>query len=779
MADPLPKDPAQLFKEKGKKRTRVQLSCTACRSRKLKCCRTHPCTNCRKRGEATTCTFVGRGPRGRPSHGRSSPTHVQDRLQHLENLIFSLAQQKRQGGDQNPGQSQDRDPDANSLLPHGLGVEVPQPGPQMMLQTPPSPPDQVGKDSPADQPGKLVVKDTGTSYIDSAHWKAILEEINEFKESLRDSDELSDEDAVEYEPVNENAPTILFGLGKTATKEELLTDLPSRTVADRLVSLFINSNQPAVVILHIPTFHKQYNQFWTRPQDVSLPWLGMLYAILSLGVLFHQRSGDSLEGVTEDQMDIINTSRKRSAQCLSQSNYTLAGRYKVEGLFLYTMVEFYMSNDAQIGVSFLLGITVKLAMRMGYHRDPDQFPAISVFDGEMRRRMWVFLYQLDTLIAFEIGVPRTILDWHYDTALPRNLSDEHYNENTKKLPPPRPENEVTTTSYTIAKARLMATFGKILDMAYSREPVTYEEALELDRQMEEAHDLVPPVFRARPIDQCIMDPPELIVRRYALENTYQKARCVLHRRYLGEVHSNLRYAYSRVVCITAAKQILRGYADIYRENQPGGLMYRNRYFPNSIQYTDNLLAAMILCMELSYSHAAGGALAVRPNDDVAVVIRDRDDLLSTLEESHQILNELRKRSVDAQKAYAALTIMLRRVKKGLHTIPPPKSSIFSSSTTDPTTEPELELEAEPVTTSNQPPAYGSWQDLESLDNQPYPLDISTGFMTDPMTSMDTPFASLDVIGEMLDTPANLNWNLWDRQIHDRPDLNGNGLWYTQ
>ncbi|KKK24271.1 hypothetical protein ARAM_004402 [Aspergillus rambellii] len=611
----------------------------------------------------------------------------------------------------------------------------------MMLQTPPSPPDQ----------------------------------INEFKESLRDSDELSDEDAVEYEPVNENAPTILFGLGKTATKEELLTDLPSRTVADRLVSLFINSNQPAVVILHIPTFHKQYNQFWTRPQDVSLPWLGMLYAILSLGVLFHQRSGDSLEGVTEDQMDIINTSRKRSAQCLSQSNYTLAGRYKVEGLFLYTMVEFYMSNDAQIGVSLLLGITVKLAMRMGYHRDPDQFPAISVFDGEMRRRMWVFLYQLDTLIAFEIGIPRTILDWHYDTALPRNLSDEHYNENTKKLPPPRPENEVTTTSYTIAKARLMATFGKILDMAYSREPVTYEEALELDRQMDEAHDLVPPVFRARPIDQCIMDPPELIVRRYTLENTYQKARCVLHRRYLGEVHSNLRYAYSRVVCITAAKQILRGYADIYRENQPGGLMYRNRYFPNSIQYTDNLLAAMILCMELSYSHAAGGALAVRPNDDVAVVIRDRDDLLSTLEESHQILNELRKRSVDAQKAYAALTIMLRRVKKGLHTIPPPKSSIFSSSTTDPTTEPELELEAEPVTTSNQPPAYGSWQDLESLDNQPYPLDISTGFMTDPMTSMDTPFASLDVIGEMLDTPANLNWNLWDRQIHDRPDLNGNGL----
>lgn len=61
----------------------------ACR---LKCCRNHPCTNCKKRGEAASCTYVGRGPRGKAQHGRSSPTLVQDRLHHLENLVMSLAQ---------------------------------------------------------------------------------------------------------------------------------------------------------------------------------------------------------------------------------------------------------------------------------------------------------------------------------------------------------------------------------------------------------------------------------------------------------------------------------------------------------------------------------------------------------------------------------------------------------------------------------------------------------------------------------------------------------------
>ncbi|KAL2825464.1 fungal-specific transcription factor domain-containing protein [Aspergillus cavernicola] len=739
MADIQPNDTAPLSKER--KRTRVQLSCTACRSRKLKCCRTHPCTNCLKRGEGHLCTFVGRGPRGRSSHGRSSPTHVQDRLQHLENLILSLAQQKKQ----DEGESED----ATAALPPGaLDLESRR---QSMLLTPPSP--STGKlegtgleigDSPPGQTGKLLVKETGTSYIDSAHWKAILEEINEFKESLRDTDELSDEETLQDEDSNDDAPTIWFGLGKPISKEELLSDIPSRLITDRMVSYFLTSKEPLVTSLHIPAFQKEYNKFWSQPQEVSLPWLGLLYAIMTLSASFYQRTGDPINGISGSYSEIISVYRKRSAQCLAQSNYIVAGQHKVEALFLYTMGEFYRSHDAETGVPFLLGITIKLAMRMGYHRDPSQFPAISARDGEMRRRMWIFLCQLDALFSFEVGIPRTIQDWQYDTELPRNLLDEDFDEHTLQLPPSRPLNEMTATTYTIAKARLMTTFGKILDMAFSRGTITYEETLEADRRLEEAHSLIPRAYQLRPTDQCIADPPELIFQRFTLENVYQKARCVLHRKYLGEVHTHLRYAYSRVVCITASKQILRVHADLHRETQPGGLLFRNRLFPNSIQYTDYLLAAMILCMELSYSHATG-SLGTTSNDDVAVVIKDRDDLISTLETSHQILESLRRQSADAQKAHAALTIMLRRVKNGLHTIPPPNTNVPRSTTASQPTEPIIA----------QPPPYDSWPNIgTNLETPLYPANL----LQDQMATADAhPYASLDVIGEMLDTPANLDW----------------------
>ncbi|KAL3466554.1 hypothetical protein BJX64DRAFT_250273 [Aspergillus heterothallicus] len=769
MADSQPADSAYLPKER--KRTRVQLSCTACRNRKLKCCRTHPCTNCIKRGEGHMCTFVGRGPRGRSSHGRASPTLVQDRLQHLENLIMSFAQQRRQ--DDNQVQEFSTVPPARDLEPRG----------QPELLSPLSPPkaegtDTVNQESSASQPGRLLVNEKGTDYIDSAHWKAILEEINEFKESLNEVDDLSDNEIEEDEDAGEFAPTLWFGLIKPTDKDDLLSNLPSRQATDRMVHYFLNSQEPVANILHGATFGREYTNFWANPQEVPLPWLAILYSILTLSVLFYQRVGDPIPEHPGDPKVIAAIFRRRSVQCLVQSNYLTPGQYKVEAMFLYSMSEFYKSHDAHTEVPYLLGLTIKLAMRMGYHRDASQFPAISAFDGEMRRRVWAFLCQLDALFAFEVGVPRTIQDWQYDTELPRNLSDTDFDQDTVQLPPSRPLTEMTNSTYTIAKARLMLCFGKILDMAFSRTSITYEETLEVDRRLEEAHSLIPQMFKIRPINQSLPDPPLLIFQRFTLENVYQKARCVLHRKYLAEVHANKRYSYSRMVCITASKQILRVHADLYNETQPGGLLHRNRLFPNSIQYTDYLLAAMILCMELSYSHTTHPVETTR-DDEFGGVIGDRESIIFTLEHSHQILESLRRASADAQKAHAALTIMLRRIRGGVTTMLPPKAALPSPAT-------QITTSTESISTG--PPPYESWSNfvgpsLPNLDTPLYQADPAAALMPvsiATMAPMEASYAALDVIGDMLETPANINWQIWDQQIQNRnpnPAAHNNDMWY--
>ncbi|RAL66532.1 hypothetical protein DID88_006222 [Monilinia fructigena] len=46
-----------------RKRNRIPLSCGPCRHRKLKCNRSHPCENCTRRGDASSCSYAALGTR--------------------------------------------------------------------------------------------------------------------------------------------------------------------------------------------------------------------------------------------------------------------------------------------------------------------------------------------------------------------------------------------------------------------------------------------------------------------------------------------------------------------------------------------------------------------------------------------------------------------------------------------------------------------------------------------------------------------------------------------
>ncbi|KAJ5808807.1 hypothetical protein N7474_010076 [Penicillium riverlandense] len=196
---------------------------------RLKCCRTHPCSNCKKRGEAASCTYIGRGPRGKAQQGRSSPSLVQDRLQHLENLVMSLAQKNNRSDE-----------------PEDINFNAPLKDDPGEYATPSPSTDRETKSPPLDAPGKLVVKNEEISYIDSAHWRAILEEINGVKEFLDENGVHSDDEGVEYDPYDDSSPALLLGIGRPVSKEELLIDIPAQSVADRLVSRFLKTSEPSL-----------------------------------------------------------------------------------------------------------------------------------------------------------------------------------------------------------------------------------------------------------------------------------------------------------------------------------------------------------------------------------------------------------------------------------------------------------------------------------------------------------------------------------------------------
>lgn len=236
---------------------------------RLKCDRTHPCDRCTRRGDAASCTYVGHGPRGRVNHAAgTNPSHIQNRIQHLENLILSFAQQKKQEDESGSGESS-----------HGGGAARGSsastfPGNTVNNSAEPSPDTNgaVEQSTSVDvDPGKLL--NNGTTYVDASNWQAILDDVclspprsreetnhkrqqlKEVKKYVQDEDQDFDDDGflgddsedeiVEVEQ-DANRPTLLFYGGRVPTKQELLADLPAREVVDRLIAKFLNSDDPTL-----------------------------------------------------------------------------------------------------------------------------------------------------------------------------------------------------------------------------------------------------------------------------------------------------------------------------------------------------------------------------------------------------------------------------------------------------------------------------------------------------------------------------------------------------
>jgi hypothetical protein len=85
--------------------------------------------------------------------------------------------------------------------------------------------------------------------------------VNEVKGyAQQETDDESEEEVMDDDFFDSSSPALLLGLNKPASKEELLADIPQRPVADRLVSQFLHSKEPLLVVLHFPTFQKEVSE---------------------------------------------------------------------------------------------------------------------------------------------------------------------------------------------------------------------------------------------------------------------------------------------------------------------------------------------------------------------------------------------------------------------------------------------------------------------------------------------------------------------------------------
>ncbi|KAI0457909.1 fungal-specific transcription factor domain-containing protein [Xylaria acuta] len=670
------------------KRTRVLLSCHPCRSSKLKCNRATPCGQCIKRGKPDACAYAPRQEKLKPAKTMAA------RLRRLEGMVRGMVELDGAVSGSSSGALSDSTSGRNAS-------------------------------------GSVVHSERATNYVGGTHFMAILEDLEDLKTYFEDPEvpELDTDDP--YESVGPSELLIL-SRGAPRNKEELLAMLPDKSVMDRLMNRYFNSNSPSQHIIHIPTFTKQYNEFLKNKHQADIHWIASLFMILALGIFFssfqspHELEVDS----PEPAMDRFRQYRGACGWALISGKYSQPGPFTLQAMVLYTEADFLVNRVSQMNCYLLSSTLIRLMLKMGLHRDPSTLPRITPYQGEMRRRLWNLAIQIDLLVAFHLGLPCMIHGIESDTALPRNLLDSDFDENCTELPQSRPMTDYTPLTYPINKAKIARGFGLVARLSHSLKLPTYAEVMRVDARIQDVWSTVPSFMKVKPLSESVTDAPMLVIQRFGLASLYQKSRCVLHRRYLVDPRPLKEHDYSRRTCLEAAVALLGYQNTMFEATRPGALLRQNGWFLASLAINDFLLADMVVALAVQQHNESEDGLDWMATCTPPIT---KESLIEMLKHSYIIWMEMAATVADCRKAAAVVRTMLGRIQTqlgiSLEDLQDDSNRIGSTSSSDEQTSPMADMALDGVHTDSSPARYNSSNDKSHLGRSA--LDFANFEMVDP------------------------------------------------
>lgn len=209
-------------------------------------------------------------------------------------------------------------------------------------------------------------------YIGDSHWHLVLADIAEvkayFTTHARELDAQYKKVASSNPTTALGGPAYLFGPHTQASEGELRAGLPNKSAIDKLISRYFNSYDPAVHILHYPTFQNQLDQHFQDPSKSSIVWIALLYSILCLSMQSYSKIGDEPPEWKNRTLQLASDYRMRTVQCLVLSDYTKSVDSSIEALLLYVHGEYTSRWDAEVGIWVIVGMIVRLAMRREFDK---------------------------------------------------------------------------------------------------------------------------------------------------------------------------------------------------------------------------------------------------------------------------------------------------------------------------------------------------------------------------------------------------------------------------
>lgn len=402
---------------------------------------------------------------------------------------------------------------------------------------------------------------------------------------------------------------------------------------------------------------------------MSVLWLGVLFGVMSISAFLAQHNQQSTPDSTLSTATdgTVQTYRAMAIHCLVAGDYLRPRQYTIEALILHFAIDQILNVDGTVANWVLMGVIIRLALRMGLHRDPSHWPSIRPLQAELRRRLWISLYQMDFFTSVQVGLSRIIKDAQCDAQPPSHLASLDLDQDigTSKLA--TDSDAIPTPPLFIVQRNGIVTVAAAIYDATEEQPGPSPEKISfLSEQLESAISRVSSAFTYTTFEASIPDGAIITLHQVVLDILIQKTIYLLHRRSfsprVSKADANEADIFaSQDKCIKAALSILKHQERLGRETVPGGHLFDIRWKVAASLNHEALQATMMLCFALSSFESTWPQRAVSHEASDKDI---RDNITSALAQVKTQWEAKPDLSAETQKALRAVTAVLQRNQKG-------------------------------------------------------------------------------------------------------------------
>ncbi|KAJ5112809.1 hypothetical protein N7532_000854 [Penicillium argentinense] len=606
------------------RRRRPPLSCTECRRRKLKCDRSLPCGQCIRSKTAESCAFVGPQPgtASHPSHPMSPPV---SRMR----LSSASDEQSRGSGGMfvfdaklGPKSSSSRvskrsHPDELHELRHRLRTLENALGKSNVFQTPETSISDVFSEGTMSQgsldaagvddrvrflpDGSFRGKKGKTRYFGRSHYTttvSFFQDIGSFlrrgRNNVKDA-EYTDMKKFKCELWSRESQDHQRAFREQAFKLDEM--VPPREVADELLRLYLDTFETTLRILHVPTFLRQYGEYWAVDKKADSAFVAQLLAVMAAGSCFYVPSleQDDRDSYQKPAMKWIMAVQSYISCTFVSPDIDLR---MIQTQCLLLVARLGVAGDGDVAWASS-GSLIRSAMTMGLHRDPFRFrKAMKPYWSELRRRLWMTIVEIDLKISLDRGVPPSVDLDECDCDAPSNWDDNEMSEDMEQAP-------TISATKTTSQNFYQALLAKTLSLRYRiakrintlKFDLSYDDALRMGEDLLRSTKYASALFDENAPATNSSDTARHRFAQSLHLFMMRKFLLALHRPFSLSVARLPKCSYSRKVCLEASLEML---SQMELSNSPETMTYPHITQLSSGMFRDEIFhAAITVCVELS------------------------------------------------------------------------------------------------------------------------------------------------------------------------------------